>query len=52
MEKLKLIFFSPKLTRKLFPGVKMMLAIGYVFEYSSESALITNSLENQFLNKH
>ena len=31
----------------------MMLAIAcYVFEYSFESALIANSLENQFLNEH
>ena len=30
----------------------MMLAIGYVFEYSFESALIANSLENQCLNEH
>lgn len=37
--------FSPKLTWKLFPGVKMMLAIGYVFEYSFESALTANSPE-------
>ena len=29
-----------------------MLAIGYVFEYSFESALIANSLENQCLNEH